>query len=541
MNIIARHATLIGMLMLLVLTPFDTSSAVAAAKPIAKVILAVGDVTATNANGEVRTLKRRAKVFEGDTLNTSKDARCQIRLTDGSLISLPESSDFRIESYHYNGTSDGSEKAVYSLLKGGMRTLSGAIGKKNEDNYQLKTSVATIGIRGTAYDLYLHEKGSGESELYGNVDSGSIVISNKGGTMQLAGGENFHVPGQGLPPQTILVLPDFYPTEESADGSEQGGETTEGDVSEETLTDDDAENAETLVSEQPTESTDTTLLLDSGENLVTSTTTTDVSLTGGGLPAPTGAYMGIAFTKNDSAYGITAASGFFPNILPNELYIDEINGIGNVPVSGRVYFPPDPTMGDTGCDPCTFASATATLTDTGGDPIGVNWGRWSGDYVIVENGLVQETTASMHYIYSPNITPLSVVQSMTGSISYTLAGGTSPTDYLGNVGTLNFFNIGVDFSAQAVTSAWLGLTIAGTDINASLAGGSVPITTAIAVSGGINIQDTTNNLDGDISMQFIGSKADAIAATYSLWDSATMVSTQAVTGTAFLKPGITPP
>ncbi len=38
-----------------------------------------------------------------------------------------------------------------SLLKGGLRTIMGAIGKRKPDACQMRTTVATIGIRGTHF------------------------------------------------------------------------------------------------------------------------------------------------------------------------------------------------------------------------------------------------------------------------------------------------------------------------------------------------------------------------------------------------------
>ena len=39
-------------------------------------------------------------------------------------------------------------------MRGGLRAVSGFIGKRNRRNYAMRTPVATIGIRGSSYDLY---------------------------------------------------------------------------------------------------------------------------------------------------------------------------------------------------------------------------------------------------------------------------------------------------------------------------------------------------------------------------------------------------
>lgn len=44
-----------------------------------------------------------------------------------------------------------AQRAIFRLIKGGLRTVTGLIGHGNFADYQLKTPTATIGIRGTEY------------------------------------------------------------------------------------------------------------------------------------------------------------------------------------------------------------------------------------------------------------------------------------------------------------------------------------------------------------------------------------------------------
>jgi hypothetical protein len=78
-------------------------------------------------------------------------SQVQIRFTDGGFLSLKPNTVFKIEAYMFNAKSDNNEKAFFRLVKGGLRTVIGAIGKVNRQNYEIRTSNATIGIRGTAY------------------------------------------------------------------------------------------------------------------------------------------------------------------------------------------------------------------------------------------------------------------------------------------------------------------------------------------------------------------------------------------------------
>ena len=57
--------------------------------------------------------------------------------------------DYTIEEYRYSGKHDGDERALFKLLKGKMRTVTGFVGRINRDKYVITTPSATIGIRGT--------------------------------------------------------------------------------------------------------------------------------------------------------------------------------------------------------------------------------------------------------------------------------------------------------------------------------------------------------------------------------------------------------
>ncbi|MBK8523518.1 MAG: FecR domain-containing protein [Betaproteobacteria bacterium] len=117
----------------------------------AQIDFAAGGVTAVNSTGAQRPLTKGAEVSNGDTIRTGEGGRAQVRFSDGALVSLQPATEFRIDNYQFANKPDGQEKGFFSLLKGGMRTITGLIGRSNRDNYKVTTSVATIGIRGTEY------------------------------------------------------------------------------------------------------------------------------------------------------------------------------------------------------------------------------------------------------------------------------------------------------------------------------------------------------------------------------------------------------
>lgn len=95
--------------------------------------------------------------------------------------------DFRVDDYQYSGKADGEEKGFFSLLKGGLRTITGLVGRVNRDRYKVTTGVATIGIRGTGYNAVLDEA---VSELAVNTSEGLVEVCNDFGCVMLASGES---------------------------------------------------------------------------------------------------------------------------------------------------------------------------------------------------------------------------------------------------------------------------------------------------------------------------------------------------------------
>ena len=96
-------------------------------------------------------LAMKSEVQRGDTLSTQRDSYAQVRFSDGSLATLRPNTTLRIDEYQFNSAAPQSDGLVMRLLKGGLRSVTGLIGKRgNQDAYKIQTSTATIGIRGSS-------------------------------------------------------------------------------------------------------------------------------------------------------------------------------------------------------------------------------------------------------------------------------------------------------------------------------------------------------------------------------------------------------
>lgn len=159
---------------------------------------------------------------------------------------------------------------------------------------------------------------------------------------------------------------------------------------------------------------------------------------------------------NPATLSLNTAGGFIPQINSNLLNTEGL-------IAGQAS--------------ATIAGSTAV--DAGTDPVsGIKWGRWSGGTVnyIALNGSGATGPQSIplggiHWITPPassgsNSLPVS------GTYNYVLAGGTRPTDQLGNMGTLNSASLSANFTAMTVNMA-ANVTVANTTFNGSATG--VPI------------------------------------------------------------------
>ena len=154
-----------------------------------KVLFVNGTVTAYSAKRGTRTLKRGVKVWPGDLINTGANSQIQMRTGDGSLISLQEKTKFKIIKHRHTGEPQ-KQSSLVNLVKGGMRAVTGAIGKQNPDNFKIQVKQATIGIRGTEFVIQVcdddcnkkgdkKDKAATKNGVYVGVLSGAVTVAQK--------------------------------------------------------------------------------------------------------------------------------------------------------------------------------------------------------------------------------------------------------------------------------------------------------------------------------------------------------------------------
>lgn len=190
-----------------------------------EVLLLTGRARAATPDGTIRSLKKGAAVESGDTLVTSPSSYLRVKFTDGGYTVLRPNTRFVIEDYHHEAKAEPKqERSFFRLIKGGFRALTGLVGRRNRDNYKVRTAVATIGIRGTDFQARLCEgdclEESSPDGLYvgvintqcetggGGPHAGDAVsVSNDGGRLDVQACQYAYV--SGLDSRPLVVGPEF--------------------------------------------------------------------------------------------------------------------------------------------------------------------------------------------------------------------------------------------------------------------------------------------------------------------------------------------
>jgi len=510
---------------------------------IGHVVINVGKMQASN-RGVFRDLLRHSEILQGDTLSTSRSAYTQIRMKDGALISLRPNTKLQIIDYHFNGEEDGSERSVMELISGGFRTITGYIGHRNKSNYRVKTSVATIGIRGTHYGLMVCEQGSCNDEsasledgVYGGVVDGSIVVQNQSGASTFNNDQYFYVASLFQEPVEQLVPPPVFhgkadrqaarQSDEEGNGNGENGNdkpqamkrklAADGRVSQKTIK---GNRLGSLVQSYVDDRRPPVILRDQVTDVIKDAPAINTAPNGSGALIAFTGFDPVDGTADTVAVSVIVAAGNNNSIALGSKDLAGGEVINNLPI-GMV----EKSNGD--IHTLILPSGVSGITGIGGASakgVGVNWGRWSGadKFVLTENGVPQPTFGDLHYIYSDRLTTpaeltqLAALGGLTTSESYTFAGGTIPTNAAGQNVQLNSLSVVSDFVNLKIVDYQISAQDQGATFN--MKASNIPFQNM----SDFNLNEVSCNAGctGQASAAFVGSQAGGLMTTYSIHETA---------------------
>ncbi|MBI5121006.1 MAG: FecR domain-containing protein [Rhodospirillales bacterium] len=122
-------------------------------------------------------------VHVGDQLATGKGSRLELRFTDGGLLTLGENAKLVIDDYLHDPVRIKGQ-SLLSIPEGAFKATTAAIAKLKDQPYQVRTAVATIGIRGTTF-----WGGSLDGNAYNVLvlEGKGVVVENMAGKVELTG------------------------------------------------------------------------------------------------------------------------------------------------------------------------------------------------------------------------------------------------------------------------------------------------------------------------------------------------------------------
>jgi hypothetical protein len=423
-------------------------------------------------NGQRRVAQRGTEVNPGDRIITEEDGMAQLAMVDQAKLSLRSSSQLIVE--RYQRTPAGQEGAVLNLIKGTLRSFTGLLTASNRDKYAMKTRVATVGIRGSG-NILQHDN---DVTLNHTIEGVHVVQDINGRFAPVITRPNDTIKIEtNKPPEKIPTPPGLV-----ASGS------------------------------QMTTKAATTSTGSSGGSGSNDPPSGGTGGTGPNDPPSGGSGSGTGGTGSGSGSGSgsggsgsgTGGSGL-PSNLPNTL-----------PASNPITNPTNPTIGTNIVPPVVITVDPSGLRDivmAGGGttysgqaaPSGVSLeganlrgftsvgggagtsasvnggnaaesqtfdignnssitiGRWSNPASVnfAGFGSYSGAAATTHFAYGGSGYPAYLSDVLTGTVSYSRIGATTPTNNTGATGTLDSATLSVNFT-QRLLNATLGVSMAGT-------------------------------------------------------------------------------
>jgi hypothetical protein len=166
---------------LLALMALLFTDAILAASAVATSV--TGSVQVQTGSATARPLRQGDEVVQGDTVSTGASSSAVLKFDDGQIAALTANSRMSITAYQFNPQA-GSGNVLLSLISGGMRAITGIIGRNQPSQVAYRAATATIGIRGT--DTVI---ATADGVVVVTVSSGEVAVTFEGKTITIRADE----------------------------------------------------------------------------------------------------------------------------------------------------------------------------------------------------------------------------------------------------------------------------------------------------------------------------------------------------------------
>lgn len=156
----------------------------------AKVDFLAGEVSVSVLDGTKHSVTVGTVLKAGDTIETAENGELHAVAADGGYIAVRPNSKFILQAISVTGGED--DQMAFALARGAFRAVTGWLSKVNSRAYAIRTATATIGVRGTDYEVVVilrDEAQPGEQAgTHGQVNEGRIVMIQKAHELEVPAG-----------------------------------------------------------------------------------------------------------------------------------------------------------------------------------------------------------------------------------------------------------------------------------------------------------------------------------------------------------------
>jgi hypothetical protein len=142
-----------------------------------------GEVRVEVAGAKSRALIPGQRLDSGNLVTAGGGSRVLLHFDDGQWAALHENTALHIEDYRFQPQAPAADRAVFVLLRGALRIVTGALGRRNPEAFELRTPDLNIGIRGTDFLVAI------QNRSYLSVLEGRVAATNAGGSVTFGAGD----------------------------------------------------------------------------------------------------------------------------------------------------------------------------------------------------------------------------------------------------------------------------------------------------------------------------------------------------------------
>ena len=124
------------------------------------------DIVTGSISGGTKVIRTSTEILQNERLKANATGNAQIELLDGTKIVVGPGADVTVDDFVYKKTSNEVSALTIRATKGAFRFITGA---SDHSAYKIVTPYASIGVRGTAFDVNIRDGGAYVALLQGEV------------------------------------------------------------------------------------------------------------------------------------------------------------------------------------------------------------------------------------------------------------------------------------------------------------------------------------------------------------------------------------